>query len=301
MGMPAPDASVTRKAWLHAAEPLTTIVKWLWKNAAAGILLVGAFLVVKGFVLSKGNISVALGILQNAGLSTAVVGGLLSALPILAAAMLATTIFRAIARVSGQDGRWQAPEGTRARSVCAGIGRNFWRNLVEPARPGHYLRVSPLTIVMLIAAVLCAFLTQWSVMVAAVITGLVIGVFECTGVKWVRGLAYVVAAFIAVVAVIAMLYTVWLPHEKVTITGVKNPIVGYVLADDPGGWVSILRSGPHDIVWYRDAAVIKRQECERAPAPGHFWSQLTDAATLWQEITKAPGLTAMHPATETPC
>ena len=56
-------------AWKDAAEPLTTVVIWIWGNAAAGILLVGAFLVVKGFVLSKGNIPVALGILQTAGLS----------------------------------------------------------------------------------------------------------------------------------------------------------------------------------------------------------------------------------------
>jgi hypothetical protein len=274
---PQPEIQAVRKDWLDAAEPLTTIVSWLWDNAAAGILLVGAFLVVKGFVLSKGDISIALSILQNAGLSTAVVGGLLSGLPILAAAMLATTIYHGITRGSG----------------------NLRQNLARPTLPGLYLRVSPLTVVMLVAAVLCAVLTQWTVMVAAVVTGLVIGVIQCTSKKWLRSAAYLAAVLIGIVAVIAMLYTVWLPHEEMMITGVKKPVVGYVLADDPDGWISILLSGQHGIVWYRDAAVITRQPCERAPS--NFWSQLTDAATLWQEITKAPGLTSFHPAPEPVC
>lgn len=292
----------SRRAWQDAAEPLTTIAKWLWKNAAAGILLVGAFLVVKGFVLSKGNTSVALGILQNAGLTTVVVGGLLSGLPILAASMLATTIYNGITRGPGGNSRWRASKGTRLRSVCTGIGRNIRQNLVPPVLPGPYLRVSPLTVVMLAAAVLCALLTPWTVMVAAVVSGLVIGVIQCTRENWLYIAAYLTAlviAVVAVVAVIALLYNVWLPHEEVMITGVKKPVVGYVLSDDPGGWISILLSGQHGIVWYRDAAVTMRQPCERAPS--NFWSQLTDAATLWQEITKAPGLTSFHPAAEPVC
>ena len=83
------------------------------------------------------------------------------------------------------------------------------------------------------------------------------------------------------------------------IAGVKNPVVGYVLADDPDGWITILLSGQHGIAWYKDAAVTLRQPCELAPS--YFWSQLTDAATLWQEITKTPDLTYLHPAVESVC
>jgi hypothetical protein len=40
-----------------------------------------------------------------------------------------------------------------------------------------------------------------------------------------------------------MLYTVWLPHEEMTMASVPHPVVGYVLADDPDGWISrLLRS-----------------------------------------------------------
>jgi hypothetical protein len=296
---PQPGTADTWKAWQDAAEPLTTIVNWLWKNAAAGILLVGAFLVVKGFVLSKGNVSVALGILQNAGLTTVVVGGFLSGLPILVAAMLATTIYHGITRVQGANTRWRAPDRSRLWPACKGMGGNFRQNLAQPTLPGSYLRVSPLTVVMLAAALLCAAITPWSVMVAAVVIGLGIGVIQCTCLKWLRGATYLAAALIGVVAVIATLYTVWLPHEEMTITGVKKPVVGYVLADDPGGWISILVSGQHGIAWYRDSAVTMREPCE--PAPYGIWSQLTDAATLWQEITKAPGLSSLHPAVESAC
>ena len=285
-----------RKDWQDAAEPLTTAVKWIWKNAAAGILLVGAFLVVKGFVLSKGNIPVALGILQTAGLSTVVVGGLLSALPILAAAMLATTIFHAITRIPGENKRWRAADGSRLWPTSKKIGGNFRGNLVQP---GSRRRLSPLAAVMVSAALLCVVLTQWSVMVAAVAVGLVIGVMQCTSKKWLHHAAYVTAVLIGTVAMVAMLYTVWLPHEEVTVAGVGKPVVGYVLADDPGGWMTILVSGQHGIAWYRDAAVTMRKPCEEAPSSP--WSQLTDAATLWQEITKAPGLVTLHPAVESVC
>jgi hypothetical protein len=280
MDVPTPDQSGTqhtRDAWLDAGEPLTTAVRRLWDNAGAGILPVGAFLVVKGFVLSKGDIPVALGILQNAGLSTVVIGGLLSSLPVLAAAMLATTIFREVNRV---------PRRT------PGSG---------PVRPPRlpFRPISPLTVVMLASVLLCTVLTQWTVMVSAVVIGLVIGGFQRTGKTWLRRIAYLAAAIIGVVAVVAMLYNVWLPHEKLAIAGVKEPVVGYVLADDPDGWITILVSGTHGLVWYRDTAVTARTPCEQAP--WDLWSQVTDAATLWQEVTKVPVLNRLHPPTESPC
>ena len=57
------------------------------------------FVVLKGYVVARGDVAIALGILQYAGLATVVTAGLLSSLPILAAAMLAYTLARVFARV----------------------------------------------------------------------------------------------------------------------------------------------------------------------------------------------------------
>jgi hypothetical protein len=54
----------------------------------------------------------------------------------------------------------------------------------------------------------------------------------------------------------------WVPHEIVILspapTGIgltPNERVGYVLADDPDGWITILTSGDRTIVRFRDATV----------------------------------------------
>ncbi len=276
----APPAAASKEAWKKAAEPLTAIVNWYTNHAALGTLLLGAFLVVKGFVLSKGDIPIALGILRNAGLPTVVIGGLLSGLPILVAAMLAITIVHGITR--DREGN---------------IFGDLTRNLKRPALGG--LPVSPLAVVMLTTAVLSVVFTQWPFMVAAVVIGLVIGAIQRTKGPRLKRAAYLVTLVIAVYAVIVMLYTVWLPHEELTITGVKGPVVGYVLSDDPDGWISILLSREHGIVWYRDTDVTMRQPCELAP--DSVLSQFRDAVTIWQEITKVRGLTFLHPAVEPAC
>lgn len=262
---PQPEIRALRKAWQDAAEPLTTIVKWLWKNAAAGILLVGAFLVVKGLVLSKGSTSVALGILQNAGLSTVVIGGLLSALPILAAAILATTIYHAITRDHGENILWYVAEGTPLWRACKAIGGNFRQNLTQPTLSEAYLRVSPLTVVMLVAAVLCALLTQWSIMVAAVIIGLVIGVIRCTGKKWLRGTAYLAAGLIGLIAVIAMLYTVSPFHPPIPARGWGRQVLSGIGA---AGFLSQPVGYPDDTCPLRGLRAFPRKKsCEHLVAP----------------------------------
>ncbi len=231
--------------------------------------MLGAFLVLKGYVLSKGNIPIALGILQNAGLPTIVVGGLLSGLPILVAAVLAGTIFNALTHRS------------EARKSVKG------------------LPLSPQAIVVLATVVLSFICTQWPFMIIAAVIGLATGAINRMNIPPLTIAAYLVALVFAVYGVTVMLYTVWLPTEKLTIAGVNPSPVGYVLADNPGGWITILVSPQNGIVSYRDAKVTSRQTCEQAPHDS--WSQLTDAATLWQEITKWQPLAFLHQTPEPPC
>jgi hypothetical protein len=89
-GLPSSDS----RPWRDAFKPIPEIFGWYKNHIAAGTLILAAFLVVKGYVIARGNLDTALGILQYAGLTSAIVAGLLSSLPILAALMLGWTVFR---------------------------------------------------------------------------------------------------------------------------------------------------------------------------------------------------------------
>jgi hypothetical protein len=67
-GVPGRVQALTRSPrwqWRKALEPIPTVIRWYVSHPAAGTLLLGAFLVVKCFVLSKGDIPTALGILHT--------------------------------------------------------------------------------------------------------------------------------------------------------------------------------------------------------------------------------------------
>jgi hypothetical protein len=252
--------------WRDALQPLPKIFDWYKTNAFAGILLAAGFVVLKGYVIARGDLATALGILQYAGLTTVVTASLLSSLPILAAAMLAYTVF----------------EMTGSHATAG--------------------RTRQLGLVMLGAFVLAAMFTPWTYLVLAVGIGLVIALLKTRPVpKPAAWLLSVLVTVLAAVAVILNLYTVWVPHEIVHFppsTLKSEPQVGYVLSED-NGWITMLTSGPHQIVRYPDAKVVTQMVCERHPRRGDFWSEVRDGATLWDEVTAhEPDL---HPAVNKDC
>jgi hypothetical protein len=286
-----------RLQWRKALEPIPTVIRWYVSHPAAGTLLLGAFLVVKCFVLSKGDIPTALGILHTAGLVNVAIGGVLSALPILAAMMLAVSVWRVVRS-------WRPPTGS------------FLGAVLSPDSFGRYLRdgIPPRAAVTAAAAVLCAVLTPWTFVVGAAVIGGLQGGIEI----WSKGagsgparrrivpaglvlvLRLLIGTF-TVYAVVVMLYSVWLPHEAVTLkTGpVPRREVGYVLAEDPGGWITILRTGAHRIVLYPDSEVKSQVICQRAS--NGRWERIANASTLWDLVTNASWLNALQPATLPPC
>lgn len=150
--------------------------------------------------------------------------------------------------------------------------------------------------------VLAAMFTPWTYLVFAVGIGLVIALLKTGRVP--KPAAWLLSALVtglAAVAVILNLYTVWVPHEIVHFppgTLKPEPQVGYVLSED-NGWITMLTSGPHQIVRYPDAKVVTQMVCERHPRPGDFWSEVKDGATLWDEVTAhEPDL---HPAYNQDC
>jgi hypothetical protein len=264
-----------RKQWRDALHPLPSFIDWYKVNAFAGILLAAGFVILKGFVIARGDLATALGILQYAGLATVVTAGLLSSLPILTAAMLAYTASQMIWSVAGR---------------VAGTVR-----LREPEPPDL---TWPLAWVLLAAFVLAAVFTPWTYLAAAAVVGLLIAVTRVVPVLKVP--VYGLAALGTLIAVIVNLYTVWVPHEMVTfrhgtaLPGGRTNEVGYVLSED-NGWITMLSTGQgeeHRIIRVRDATVKQQTVCERRPSPGHSWSYITDARTLWRVVTANTSLSA---------
>jgi hypothetical protein len=263
----ADDAHAKRGSWSwrDAFRPIPGIFGWYKDHAGAGTLILAAFLVVKGYVIARGNLATALGILQYAGLTSVVISGLLSSLPILAALMLGWLIFR---MMRGWFPRF-SPESRKA-----------------------------LACVLLGSFVLSFFFTPVPYMLAAIVLGALAGLAEGWRPKgWRVWLSRIFVGAFGLFATITMLYTVWVPHEIVMLrpgaSGIgltpnerAGYVLGYVLADDPGGWITILTSGSRTIVRFRDAAVRSLTVCERIPHGGV--SDISYASPPWNEILR-PG------------
>jgi hypothetical protein len=266
--------------WRDALQPIPRILRWYKDNAVAGILLAAGFVVFKGYVLARGDVATALGILQYAGLATVVTAGLLSSLPILTAAMLAYTVSRVLTWILGKSRSHESkPAFTR-----------------------------PLLVVTLGAFVLAALFAPWTYLALACVIGLAIALMRTLrarerAARLVAGLVRALLASAAVLAVIFSLYAVWVPHEVVYFrpgtlpqnTAPRTEQVGYVLSEG-NGWITILTSGAHRIVHYPDARVTAQMVCEKS-------SELTDAPTLWDTVTGLNSVvkSVLHPAAPRPC
>jgi hypothetical protein len=252
-------------AWKKAFKPIPEIFGWYGKHTAAGTLILAAFLVVKGCVIARGNLTTALGILQYAGLTSVVIAGLLSSLPILTSLMLGWFTFRIV------------------KGWFAGFPPGLWKALVW---------------VLLGSLVLSVFFAPVPYMLAAIILGSLAGLVEGRrATVWRVRAIRVVAGVFVLLATLWTLYTVWVPREIVRLRpgepGIgltpnerAGYVLGYVLADDPGGWITILTSGDRTIVRFRDAAVSWIRVCERTPHGGV--SDISYASPLWNNILR-PG------------
>jgi hypothetical protein len=179
--------------------------------------------------------------------------------------------------------------------------------------PALHLPAFPLVVVTVTAAVLSAVFTPWTFMVGAVTIGLLSAagqwLVEGRRAVWrktrmgVNSVGALVLLAGSVAAVVAMLYTVWVPHEIVAFTpGPKGQPpareIGYVLSEGDG-WITILTSGLHQIVRFSDSAAKSFEVCERGPLGG--WSDAANATTLWQEVTKPRFLSFLHAAANAQC
>jgi hypothetical protein len=115
----------------------------------------------------------------------------------------------------------------------------------------------------------------------------------------------VLLGFVTGVAVVLMLYTVWVPREIVVFqpgtfpsgTASREVVVGYVLSED-NGWITMLTSGAHRILRYPDAKVTTQIVCETLP--GSFWQEVTNASSLWDNVIESL-MQGLHPVTIATC
>jgi len=151
--------------------PIPRVYTWYGKNAFVGTTLLGLYVILKAFVLAKGDITTAVGILQYAGIVTVVLAGALSALPILVALALAFTTYRWLGADTPRNQAWP---------LVAMIGAGLF---------------------------FAAVMTPWTYLSAAVALGLLFAALrrldDADRSRWIRWPIRVLVTVIAVVATVA--------------------------------------------------------------------------------------------------
>lgn len=265
----ATPSILDKSAWKDALAPLLKTMGWLKDEPAAASLVLFTFLILKVIAVAKGDTFTALGILQTASLTTIVVGGLLSGLPLLAAALFVAVVYRLI------------------------------RDWPRQGYAGYALTAASLLV--------CIFVTPWFLLAITSIVAILLAVYarlfgNRRAWPWegVRIVAVIAVLFFTSVAAWDVLYNVWLPQEVVSFVSNKH-VAGYVL-DDRGNWVSILLAGQRKLVRFPAAQVEERVLCGTA-RPARLWVLFEPNAPLtsvWQEL--APHINrGLTPRIQQPC
>lgn len=261
--------------WLEAAH------EWrgrIGKESALITALLFSFVVIKVVWIARGDIQTALGVFNSAGLASVIVGGLLSALPLISAATLGVATFEL-------SKNWP-------------FIKAFW-----PIKR----RDTTVWILGLAAAAACFFLTPWPIMAAGALLGLLSGLtvhmikaerLFCLKLEWmgkhdwrakaVKAAGIVLLALASVVLVVnPLLYAVWLPHETLTLAKpYGQQMVGYVLSDS-NGWISLLRTKERHIYRFRSENVTARVLCTaKQPSPMPWVPDLVKSPSPLYRILK---------------
>jgi hypothetical protein len=253
-----------------------------------------SYVVIKVIWIARGDIPTALGVFNSAGLATVIVGGLLSALPVISATALGWATFQI-------SSRWLLKRSCpRDTSSWKPRFRSWILNRSWPRDTSSWIALS-------VAGVACFFLTPWPVMASGAFLGLVCGITagwvasktkkpDNSRRRWagrigmIGGLTLVgIASFYLVLN--PLLYAVWLPHETLKLTKPNpQPMVGYVLSDG-NGWVSVLRTGVHRIYRFPSQEVLTRDLCmPRSISMPAMPDWFNNPTSLWNIVLPEEGL-----------
>jgi len=235
------------------------------KHKGSVALIVSGYVVVKVLVVARGDLDTALEIVRSAGAPQVVLGGVLSGLPLLAAALAGLSAFR----LGRHLHRWR---GERPPS---------WRDDLRWAGSSRR-RFAAAWAVGVLTELMALVFTPVVLLVPVVGLGLFAGVLAARRVdpdcpsglslRWRLVFAglWVLFAVLGVAAIGALLYTVWTPHEHLVLNGdAEQSRVGYVL-DERGGWLTLLVSGRRTIEEIKSSSVTARVVCHTGDAEGRL-------------------------------
>jgi hypothetical protein len=322
--MPATSAGLGQKI-RAIVEPLPAVVEWMESRRALSLVLASAFLVVKLIVVARGDLSTATAILRTTGVGTVVLGGLITALPIVLSVILAIAFYRLC--FEPPPSRRLCPPGAvpmmttapdHGPDSAARVNRESQpprtvRNRLRSVYGALWIRSDtfrPAAALVVFSSSAAALAVPWPVAVTAAVLGATTGRLRKsaqatpTEVRprsrrrpiWPAHAALALALMTVGYMSFRLLYSVWLPHERIQLVGQPEEI-GYVL-DDSGPWIAILRTGQRKVVHYPQEEVQTRTLCQapvRAPV-FHPDSYFTPVQLLsWQLLDPTghpPGLPA---------
>jgi len=190
-----------------------------------------ALLIAKVLLVTHGDLLTSMALVNDAGLVPVTIGVIMSLIPIAAALAMAAALY--------------------GRTCC----RWRWDQLAR-----QWLVIGGVVFV-------SAWFSPWYLFVPAVVAAVLVGVFdreqdEAVPAKRNRaGVGFLVLATTGVVyALGATLFTMWLPHEELTLKDDPKPTIGYVVGEK-GGWVNVLTTGKRRIVRIPSSAVQSRVLC----------------------------------------
>lgn len=255
-----PDQEESR--WLRAIKPLPAILGHIEERKLTVTILLFAFLILKVIVPAKGDIPTALAIFQTTSLAVTIIGALLSALPLLAVAVLVVFGYQAARNVSLQG---------HALAAAAALVSFF----VTPW---------PLLAASAVVAPVAGYTMRQRQRLA-----------HTRGSRWMKlGTLLILGPCLAVLTYIAglttwrVLYDVWLPHEVLTFRS-GHVEVGYILNDNTS-WIPILRSGERRLVRYPATQLDDRALCQLRT------KGLLANKTAWQALGPHTLTTVSQPA-----
>jgi hypothetical protein len=240
----------------NSARGYISFVRRIAKNPTALTVALFIFLVIKVLYVALGDIPTALEVFDTSSLTTVIVGGLLSGIPLVFASLLAVTISLMVTK-------WFSRRMLLALFTASGLA--------------------------------CSFLTPWTVTLASVIAGLLAAwVIWMMNRKRSESkhrtqlmrafLAFVVCAWL-VLAGPEIMAALWLPHQQLTLATdapFPSPRVGYVL-NDTNGLVTLLHTGDRRILFIPASYVIARYMCTDTKLAG-AWPFMSHP-TIWSEFS----------------
>lgn len=226
---PSPSPSPPRRTYV--VDVVSRGLGRVGRDRTTTTLTLFAFLIAKVLLVTHGDLLTSMALINDAGLVPVTIGVIMSLIPIASALAMAAAIY------GRTCGRWCWDKPARQWAVIAGV------------------------------VFVSAWFSPWYLFVPAVVASALLGVFDrerdeaLPTMRSRAGRGFLVLATTGVIyAVGATLFTMWLPHEELTLRDTAQPRIGYVVGEK-GGWVNMLTSGKRRIVRIPSSAVEKRVLC----------------------------------------